>query len=397
MEEKRSNYPFPSLDDVTSGYIRSIWEKGWLDEYSDEHFLIRAIHHKLNSINWSAQLVNNNLNGFYTPIDEKGEIDYDSFTTNFIMNLSNRLFSLDKCFGEEAMRQFVTGQLSAGKRNYDEDQFFQAMSEIEILSFFATRCSWTSTIYEPPLGENNSNPEASFEFVDNGYRVKFNVEVKTPKFLNPTETTEHLVLPCVLLSNDGRKKIKELCEANRVNYKDPRVTKLVDFINSAAKKFKVPEKNEFNLLYINWSYSDFPSYGFLEAWTLLSNELNGIITNPSIGKNLNFREPICDDAYKKITAIIVYTSSLDQLMFSDFLHCWISTSPKGRHHFRMLLLDKNVDKGLLRDYTVMNPDEPIPHEFRILANVNSSNAEQQKLLLDILKIVEKEYLKEDLQ
>ena len=63
MEEKRSNNPFPSLDDVTSGYICSMWEKGWLDEYSDEHFLIRAIYHKLNNINWSAQLVNNNLNG----------------------------------------------------------------------------------------------------------------------------------------------------------------------------------------------------------------------------------------------------------------------------------------------------------------------------------------------
>ena len=126
----------------------------------------------------------------------------------------------------------------------------------------------------------------------------------------------------VLFSDEKREKIKALCDEYNITCKFPRVTKLVDFINSASKKFRVPQKNEFNLLYINWSYSDFPSNGFIEAWSLLTNELNGIITHPEIGTKLPFKKPICPEAYKKITAIIVYTSSLDQLMFTNFQHVW---------------------------------------------------------------------------
>ena len=74
---------------------------------------------------------------------------------------------------------------------------------------------------------------------------------------------------------------------------------LVEFINSATKKFNYPKKNEYNLLYINWSYSDFPSNSFLEAWSLLTNKYNGLLTHPEIGTTLPIKEPVNPDAYKK--------------------------------------------------------------------------------------------------
>ena len=49
--------------------------------------------------------------------------------------------------------------------------------------------------------------------------------------------------------------------------------KLKDFLNSASSKFSVPQSNEYNLLYINWSYCDFASNSFLEAWSLLTNRI----------------------------------------------------------------------------------------------------------------------------
>ena len=48
--------------------------------------------------------------------------------------------------------------------------------------------------------------------------------------------------------------------------KMPRVQKLKDFLNSAADKFEpVDHVNHMNLLYINWSYSEFEEEGYQEA------------------------------------------------------------------------------------------------------------------------------------
>ena len=166
--------------------------------------------------------------------------------------------------------------------------------------------------------------------------------------------------------------MQELCAENNSKCIFPRVTKLVQFINSAAEKFAKPNENEYNLLYINWSYSDFPSNGFLEAWSLLTNEVNGILTHPEIGTKLPFKEPICSEAYEKITAVIVYTSSLDQLMFSDFCYAW-QKSPRTGARFRMFVINKELrekelanDSNILFKITGMNPDIPNPKEWRVL-------------------------------
>ena len=404
MGKRNENiFPMEKLD--LNGYIKKAWTQGWLNEYSDEHFLIRAIENRVTDIEWKTQLILNNSTSINTPIDQDEKIDFNQFSLNYIVNLSFRLFGMSETFRENDIKRFIEDQLSAGKAKYDRDKFFQALSEIEILSFFC-RCNWDKAIYEPPLGINRSNPEAGFEVVlpdkdgSDQTNVKVNVEVKTPKFPVVNGIRTRTTIPTILLSDKGRREIQELCEANNSKCILPRVTKLVQFINSAAKKFKKPKENEFNLLYINWSYSDFPSNGFLEAWSLLTNEVNGILTHPEIGIILPFKEPICSEAYEKITAVIVYTSSLEQLMFSDFRYSWQGSAEVGPR-FRMFVLDKELrekelanESDILFKITGMKPDMPKPRKWRVLSDQNwtkqtswESKATDCKFDVDALNIV----------
>lgn len=407
MGKKSENiFPMGQLD--LTGYIKKAWTQGWLDEYSDEHFLIRAIENRVTNIEWKTQLIFNNATSINSPINQGGEINFNDFSLNFIINLSSRLFGMSEAFGDDKIKIFVEHQLSAGKVKYDRDQFFQALSEIEILSFFCSRCKWDNVIYEPPLGINGSNPEARFEVKlhdleqSNQTDVKVNIEVKTPEFPIINDIRARTTIPAILLSNKGKNEIQKLCTANNSKCIFPRATKLVDFINNTAKKFKKPKENEYNLLYINWSYSDFPSNGFLEAWSLLTNEVNGILTHPEIGINLPFKNPICSEAYERITAVIVYTSSLEQLMFSDFRYAWQKSGQVGPR-FRMFVLKKELrekklanESDILFKITGMNPDMPKPREWRLLSDHNwteqtswESKATDCKFDLDALDIIDK--------
>lgn len=397
--KKRSQRAFPAIDDDFCGYIKSGWESGMFDEFSDNHFLIRAIENRISDIEWSTQLLSNNLNSIYTPINEHKKIDFSFFSSTFVTNLSMRLNQMSIMFGQDKINVFVKKQLSAGGKNYNQDQFFQALSEIEILCFLGSRCKWDAAIYEPPIGINGSNPEARFEVVsDKNENFAINIEVKTPKFPLYSNSRKRLLIPTVLLNKRGREQIEQLCNKNNIECMLPRVTKLVDFINSAAKKFKKPQINEFNLLYINWSYSDFPSNSFLEAWSLLTNELNGVLTHKEIGTKLDFKEAISCDAYEKISAVIVYTSSLDQLMFSDFSYVW-QTTPQVGQRFRMLVLNPDIDKEMLFSLTGMNPHNPSKDKFRLMFERNWTNktsvkrqAEDAFLYTEVLRIIEQEYL-----
>ncbi|NLV22447.1 MAG: hypothetical protein GXY49_10740 [Syntrophomonadaceae bacterium] len=408
---KRSESAFPMKELDLINYIKKAWTKGWLDEYSNEHFLIKAIENQVTDIEWKNQLIFNNSTSINTPINQNREIDFNKFSLNFIVNLSFRLFGMSETFGDEAIKRFIEDQLSAGKGKYDRDKFFQTLSEIEILSFYCRRCKWDNAIYEPPLGINGSNPEAGFEVglpgkdASDQTDIKVNIEVKTPKFPVVNGIRTRTAIPTIMLSDKGRSEIKELCTANNSKCILPRVTKLVQFINSATKKFPKPKENEYNLLYINWSYSDFPSNGFLEAWSLLTNEINGILTHPEIGIKLPFEEPICGEAYEKITAVIVYTSSLEQLMFSDFRYAW-QRSPRVGPRFRMFVLNKKLrekelanESDILFKITGMNPDIPKPGEWRILFDHNYSEQTSLeskvidcKFSVDALDIVNRNFL-----
>ena len=108
----RHDIPFPIHNDYEiCHYFKNIWECGWLDEYSDEHFLIKAIENRLTTFVGYTQMLNNepNLHGV---IKAKGIIDNDTFNSNFCMNLSGRLACLESLFGSDHMERFIKDQLS---------------------------------------------------------------------------------------------------------------------------------------------------------------------------------------------------------------------------------------------------------------------------------------------
>lgn len=397
----RKDTEFPLDDNLLLEFLRSAWENGWLDEYSDDHFLIKAIEGRLDGFVGMEQLIANNANlfGFVMP---DGSVDWKEFALNFCVNFSAHMEVLEHTFGTDHIRRFVMDQMSAGKKKYNEDTFFQAMSEVSVLCFLA-RNRWTQAIYEPPVdkGANNKNPEARFiwEYCPGGDEaapdaqkktVTVNVEVKSPKFPHDSHADERTIIPTVLLTDEGRSEIQTFCKENGLVYMSPRVQQLKEFIKSAAEKFSIPGPNEFNLLYINWSYRDFPSNSFLEAWSLLTNELNGILTHPEAAKEFG----ILPEHLQKITAVIVYTESLEGLVFADLRYIWQRNGAGPR--FRMWVLDETLreaersDKSrLLFNVTHMNPDDPskqrlmVDLKFKALGDIDRVS----KLSLELLRLI----------
>ena len=365
MLRREKEFPLNNLGELC-GFLKTAWEDGWLDEYAEEHFLIRAIENRLSSFVGKEQLINNDLN-LQGIIGLDKSVNMNAFNGDFCVNFSNRLQLLSESFGEENIKRFMTDQMSAGKAKYREDAFFEALSELSILSFYAGRCSWMKMFYEPPVaGSNTKNPEAKFvgpisckiDEIETDREITINIEVKSPEFPHDCHEDEKIVIPTMLLTDEGRKEVRKFCDDYDIVYLSPRVLKLRDFINSAASKFAIPQDNEFNLLYINWSYRDFPSNSFLEAWALLTNETNGILTHPEIALSMG----VLAEAFEKITAVIVYTESIEGLMFSDFRHVWQRTGVGPR--FRMWVLDEklrdaewNDKSNVLFSITGMNPDK----------------------------------------
>lgn len=392
----RHELPFPIQNDFgICSYLKNAWESGWLDEYSHEHFLIKALENRLTTFIGYTQMLNNepNLHGL---IKDKGIIDNNSFNLNFCLNLSTRLARLDGAFGTNQIKRFIKEQLSAGKQKYDEDTFFEALSEISILHFYASKNCWKETFYELPIEKSNrKNPEATFigefDIGDDRKDVIVNVEVKCPKFPSMEYQENKIVIPTILLSDEGREHIPAYCKENGFTYISPRIMKIKDFLNSAASKFSIPEGNKYNLLYINWSYCDFPSNSFLEAWSLLTNTINGILTHPEIAQSLG----VSIEVYEKISAVIVYTEALEGLMFSDFRNVW-QTNGQGPK-FRMWVMnnqlrhtEKTRESDILFYITGMKPTDELTQFAMIDYKTQSDpteveNAIFQIKLIDLIK------------
>ena len=298
-------------------------------------------------------------------------------------------------FGERQIKTFISDQLSAGKKNYSEDTFFQALSEVSILHFYLFRFRWEKAEYEPPVSkhENNKNPEAKLigrinckpvSGKKSNIEVTVNIEVKTPQFPHETHSENTILIPAVLLSPEGRQQITTWCKEKHIIYLPPRVCKLVDFINSAAEKFSSPKENEFNILYINWSYRDYPKNSFLEAWSLLTNPHNGIFTNKTVGTSIGIKP----EAYKRISAVVVYTESLEGLMFNDFRYVWQRNEAGTR--FRMWVIDEQLRMSeeqdcsdILFNITGMNPSKP----ERILMCGTKTELENLSIFKEAHKII----------
>lgn len=313
---KYSDNPYPLVGIDLPGMLKKAWEEGWLDEYDENHFLIKTIYGKLDGYRGYQQYIANNLHMW--------NITKENFQINFCMNLSAKLAGLSELFGEDKIRRFVEDQLSAGKAAYDEEQFFRALSEVSVLAFWRRRSK--SGEYEPKTN-GKKNPEARF-YCSNGVTV--DIEVKTPGF-TAVDMMKEYAIPTVLLDDKGA-EFSAYCNAKGLTAILPRVFKLKEFLNSAAGKFEeVNHVDRMNFLYINWTFSEYPESSFLEAYGLLSNPDSGLLINRNIGKEFG----ISDDVYKKITAVIVYTESLNGLMFGDFSYVW-TMAPEGHPHFAII-------------------------------------------------------------
>ena len=132
---KRSKTPYPMGELDLAGYLKKAWMNGWLDEYSDEHFMIKAIESRITNIEWENQLIFNNSNTIYSPITSNGKIDFSVFASNFVINLSSRLNVMSQKFGEKSIKRFVQNQLSAGKSHYNRDIFFKHYRKLRYYLF----------------------------------------------------------------------------------------------------------------------------------------------------------------------------------------------------------------------------------------------------------------------
>ena len=340
----RHDLPFPNQDsfsmlnglkDVLPNRLEECWRNGIVDEYSDQHFLIRALYN-------DAEF----FKPFFTEhqLTLKYGYDYHAFPDTFLMNLNSRINFLYGCFGQSKIERFLKDQLSAGKQNYRQNAFFEALSELHLLSYFAAfgPSTISKMTYEPPMGSNGANPEARFEY-DNG--IILDIEAKTPNFPE-RDRKKNIILPGLLIDDSGRAELNAFCKQHGIECRFPRVLKLTDFFESAAKKFVVPmTPTHVNLLAINWTYADIKETALFEPTKLLCNQINGIFFR----KDIALKMGISEEALQKITAVFLYRISEEALLFSDLRYLFKTRS------YRIIMnpFIKHSDIQVVHDLTHM--------------------------------------------
>ena len=198
-------------------YIYSLYDRGLLDEYSENHFLIKAMKGEWDYFKEYSYLGNksiSDLNGMH-------------FSSTFLMNFSIKLRLLASIFNKDNQFEgFIQNQLAAGKENYSDDKFFQALSEISVLRYLSMFCGKVEDVlYEPKLREGDTNPEARFEF-DND--VIFDIEVKTANFGKTLENKirtrgdkDFLIKLNFILSEDSKAKLNKYCDEKNIEIFSP--------------------------------------------------------------------------------------------------------------------------------------------------------------------------------
>ena len=161
-----SQKEFPLSHNIFLKPLNDMWVNGWFDEFSNNHFLIVAIIEQ--KINYrTKEQVEIASTSLYN--------ENDNDAINFLINLSCVLNKMIRLCGEKQIEQFVKNQLSAGKDQYDEDQFFQALHEIQEFNFFT----------------NYGNPQVKYEIRIGGESGKRNPEFRIcNEFTIPGPTPE---------------------------------------------------------------------------------------------------------------------------------------------------------------------------------------------------------------
>lgn len=363
-DEYRHNRLFPYSGNLLTKYLEQIWKKGWLDSYDDNHFLIRALENRVNTFVGQEQFLYNC----------KTENMGNAWCENFCLNFPSRLQRMENIFSEAPIKRFVEDQLSAGKKKYDEARFFEALSEISVLSHISCRYEWTAFEYEPPASSKNKhNPEAAFKYECNDTRFVFNIEVKTARY--DSSIKDNAVIPTILMEEKGINELVKFCDKHKLKYEPTHPEKLFGFIKSACDKFNKPSRDEYNLLYINWTFRNFVDYSFLEAWSLLTNSYNGLITHPDKWSCFLKPHEVMPDL-SKISAIIVYCESMNGLMFNNFDYVW-QRGEMGPY-FRCLITDQSK-KVRIQQITQMFEDKGMTQYSMFSLSPDILSSEEKKI------------------
>ena len=81
----------PLDKDFLCNFLNKIWTEGWLDSFSEDHFLICAMKNHITEYHGKSQLQENNANLF----------NYEKNAgLNFAINFSNKLAHLCELFGK---------------------------------------------------------------------------------------------------------------------------------------------------------------------------------------------------------------------------------------------------------------------------------------------------------
>ena len=323
------------------GVLYRLWQDGAFDEYSDDHFMIRAF-------NEDVEYFKRFFKDHYINVTA-ASVQYravEVFPTNFVLNMERSFRALVWSFGYGNIKRFVKNQLSAGKKQYDEELFFEALSEIHILAFLCINGAMSPTADEPfkydekgriirkneavpiisseyePQLNGKKNPEARFHYKDG---TVLDVEIKTPRFSDMVDGNMPFLMPGVLLDSEGLSKLMETCKDVGIQCLLPNVSKIKDFLNSATEKFQEPESTKHvNLLCINWTGAAVDKNDITEPLIILSNLTNGVLSNKSIAEKCH----ISSEAINKISAVMLYKLDLGTLLFSDFRYVFSTYKAK---------------------------------------------------------------------
>jgi len=319
-------------------YLEDLKENGLMNQYSKKHFIIQAF---------------NGDCGFFEkyPHLRMGTVWVNADVPScFLANFSGRLEQLSRKFTSNDIESFVKDQLAAGKKNYSESQFFRAVSEVNVLSYLIN-CTgvFESAEYEPRVAHGKSNPEARIKFKDN---IIIDVEVKTPGFTNKVKIPDSqigVIKPNVIMDFETEEKMKNYYNKEGISIIDSRGLKLQSFIKSSSKKFSSPKsKKHFNILFINWTYTDFPECGLNEPKSLLINPVSGLLHSNEALKAVGLEK----NELENISAIVLYRDNIETILSCDFRYSFASKNC-------LLILNKNnvgkTDFDVLCKLLRMNP------------------------------------------
>ena len=57
MMDRRSQHDFPAKRIDITGFLNHCWTEGWFDEYSNDHFLIKAIEDRVSDLECKTQMI----------------------------------------------------------------------------------------------------------------------------------------------------------------------------------------------------------------------------------------------------------------------------------------------------------------------------------------------------